>query len=122
MTGSSRLVVVLLADTEGHENMGRALHALLYARQAHDEGMDVELIFDGGGVEWAQRMPTDEHFKELYEDLVDRGVISAVCEFCAGAFDVKEELEAGHAPLHGEDNGHPNIGKRAAAGARIVTL
>lgn len=44
---SASLTLVLLADRSMHENMGRVMHALLYAKQA--VGLNVELVFDGGG-------------------------------------------------------------------------
>lgn len=116
------LTIILLSDKSTHENMGRALHALLYAKQAHAAGLDVELIFDGGGVEWAADFPNNEHFKEMYQELLDAGVVSGVCTFCAGAFDVAEELKALEATMIDEDNGHPNIGAKIAEGRQVITL
>lgn len=116
------LTIVLLADKSTHENMGRALHALLYAKQAHAAGVDVELIFDGGGVEWAAEFPTNEHFKSHYQELLDAGVVSGVCTFCAGAFKVTDELQAQDATFLDEEQGHPNIGAKIAAGRSVITL
>ena len=118
----NKLVVVLLAHRSDHENMGRALHALMFAKQAHGAGVDTELIFDGGGVEWAADMPNNEHFEEMYNELVDAGVIKGVCQFCAGAFEVEDELKQRGANMMDEDNGHPNIGKKIAAGEQVITL
>ncbi len=65
-----KILVVLLADASTHENMARALHALLYAKQAHEKGADTELIFDGGGVEWAAALGKKEHrLHALYDEL-----------------------------------------------------
>jgi len=117
------LTIVLLSDTTTHENLGRALHALLYAKQAREKGMDVELIFDGGGVEWAVEMAKKDHkLNGLYEELRASGVVKGVCGFCSAAFSVKDALlEAGDVFLE-EDNGHPNIGARIAEGRTIITL
>ena len=48
----SKLTVVLLADTETHENMGRAANAFEMVKEAKSSNMDVELIFDGAGTRW----------------------------------------------------------------------
>lgn len=116
------LTIVLLSDKSTHENMARALHALLYAKQVHTAGLDVELIFDGGGVEWAADFPNNENFKDLYKELLDEGVIAGVCTFCAGAFNVADELKKLDAILVDEDNGHPNIGAKIAKGRTVITL
>lgn len=117
-----KLLIVLLADTNGHENMARALHALLYALQAKAKGMDVELIFDGAGTEWAAKLPKHEHLKELYKQLLDKGVIKGVCSFCAAAFGVEEELKTLGSKFLNEENGHPNIGARIADGWETLVV
>ena len=122
MSEQKPVTIVLLADTSTHENEGRALHALLYAKQCHNAGLDTELIFDGGGVEWAAAFPSHEHFKAMYEELVTAGVIAGVCTFCAGAFGVADELAASKAVMLDEDAGHPDIGKKIAAGRTVITL
>lgn len=117
------LTIVLLADTTTHENMARALHAILYAKQAKAKGMDVELIFDGGGVEWAAALAKEDHkLHGLYEELRASGAVKGVCGFCSAAFAVKDALaEAGDVFLE-EDNGHPDIGARIAEGRTVITL
>lgn len=117
-----KFLIVLLADSSTHENMGRALHALLYAKQLHAKGRAVELIFDGGGAEWAAKFPTHEHFKLLYDDLLAKGVIKGVCSFCASAFHVDTELKALGANFISEDGGHPDIGARLADGWLPVVI
>ena len=117
-----KILVVLLADKNGHENMARALHALLYAQQAKDHGLTVELIFDGGGTEWAATFPRHEHFKPLYESLVASGVVKGVCAFCAKAFKVEDELKALGATFIAASAGHPDIGARLADGWDVITI
>lgn len=119
---NKKILIVLLADKSTHENAGRVLHALLYAKQARVAGLQVELIFDGGGVEWAAALPTHEHYKTLYRELLEGGVIQGVCSFCAGAFSVEDELKALGAEFISEDNGHPNIGKRIAEGWEALII
>ena len=117
-----KLLIVLLADKSTHENMGRALHALLYAKQAKAKGLEVELIFDGGGTEWAAEFPKNDHFKGLYQELLESGVIKGVCSFCAKAFNVEDELKVLGANFISEDNGHPDIGTRIAGGWETLVI
>ena len=118
----NKVLIVLLADKSTHENMARALHALLYAKQAHEAGLETRLIFDGGGVEWAVEYQKNDHFKDLHAELLEKGVISGVCQYCAGAFKVENELKELHATFIGEYNGHPNIGQKIAKGWQVITL
>lgn len=118
----NKLLIVLLSDDSNHENMARALHALLYATQAADAGMETKLIFDGGGTVWASKFAKDEHLNPLYESLIHKGVVEGVCAFCAGAFKVEDELKQLKSTLLNEDSGHPNIGKRIAEGWQVITL
>ncbi|PIR58957.1 MAG: hypothetical protein COU69_02775 [Candidatus Pacebacteria bacterium CG10_big_fil_rev_8_21_14_0_10_56_10] len=117
-----KLLIVLLADSNGHENLARALHALLYAKQAHAAGVSTKLIFDGGGTEWAAALPSHQHLRPLYQQLVEAGVIEGVCEFCAKAFEVYDQLKDGEVQLVSEDQGHPNIGAKLADGWQVMTL
>lgn len=118
-----KLYIVLLADKWSHENMARALHALLYANQAKEAGAQVELVFDGAGAEWPKVMAEPNHyFYPLYSKLLTAGVIAGVCRFCSKAFHVEDELKALGVNFIGEDAGHPNLGKKAAEGWQVITL
>ncbi len=119
---NKKILIVLLADKSTHENMARALHALLYAKQAKAKGLEAELIFDGGGTEWAAEFPKNEHFKKLHQELIDDGVIKGVCAFCAKAFKVEDELKALGANFISEDSGHPDIGARIADGWQVLII
>lgn len=119
----NKIIIVLLADKSTHENMGRALHALLYAKQAKAKGAEVELIFDGGGVEWPVEMSKKEnHLNDLYATLLNGGVIKGVCAFCANAFKVGNELKAIGANFLDDGGGHPDVGGRAARDWRILII
>jgi len=119
---NKKILIILLADKSTHENMGRALHALLYAKQVKAKGLEVELIFDGGGTEWAAEFPKNEHFKELHRELLEGGVIKGVCSFCAKAFKVEDELKALGADFISKDSSHPDIGARIADGWEVMII
>ena len=91
--GSKKLLIILLAGKEGHENLGRALHALLYAKQARDAGIETKVIFDGAGTEWALEMASEgNRLHALYAQLLEEEIILGVCQYCAKAFHVADEL------------------------------
>lgn len=118
-----KILIVLLADKWSHENVGRASHALLYAKQSLESGLKVKLIFDGGGTEWAAEMTKEtNHFYNLYKELTEKGVAFGVCKSCAKAFNVDEQLNVIKTPFSDEAPGHPNIGKYLASGWDVITL
>ena len=119
-----KVVVVLQAGRESHEGMARALHALLYAAELKEHGHDVVLLFDGAGTEWAEAMRTSEkkNMAQLYKRLDDLGVVEIVCDFCAGAFKVKESLVKESVPLTAEYQGHPSLAKYVDQGYQVIVL
>jgi hypothetical protein len=92
MLSMTKLTVVLLADAETHEAMGRAANAFELVKEAKQAKNDVELILDGAATRWA------------------------------GAFGVKEAVRAAGLPLVGEFDGHPSLAQRIAAGRQVVTF
>lgn len=120
----NKLTIVLLADSSSHENLGRVLHAMQYAKQARQEGMEAEIIFDGGGVEWPAKLADEDHkLHEMYSQMKEQDIIKGVCEFCADAFDVSDKLDKNGETFLDEDEGHPNIGKKIAQeDRRVITL
>ena len=119
-----KFVVILQAGTESHEGLARALHALLYSSELLGEGNEVVLIFDGAGTEWAAALRQADHkLHGRYQALVDAGVVEEICDFCAGAFEVKEELSADEsAPLLGGYEGHPSLAKWTNQGYAVIVL
>jgi hypothetical protein len=118
-------LVILQAGKESHEGMARAVHALLYARELHEHGHRVVLLFDGAGTEWADEWTDPESTNKLtpmYRELHELGITEIICDFCAGAFDVKERLSGRNITLTGEFNGHPSIAKWADRGYSIIVL
>ena len=100
--------VVILAGTEGHENLGRLVNGLETAREfAETDGDDVKLIFDGAGTQWIPELEDqDSDYHDLYSAVRDT---AAACGYCAGAFGVDGEVaDAGVATLDDHD-GHPSI-------------
>ncbi len=119
-----KFLIVLQADTDRHEGLARALHALLYAKELKEAGYPVALIFDGAGTGWAAKMgdPKNKLHKK-YMELKKLGVVEEICDFCSGAFKVKGKLkEMSVETLNGDYQGHPSLGKWVARGYEVIVL
>lgn len=128
VTGCSRLcgkkfAVILQADTDRHEGMARAVHALLYSLEMKRAGYPVVLIFDGAGTGWAEKLRDPKHpLHARYEEVKKAGVTEVVCDFCSGAFGVKDSLKKENAPFAAEFEGHPSILKWVKQGYKVIVL
>ena len=117
--------MILQAGKEGHEGSARAAHAFLYARELKEHGHEVVLIFDGAGTEWAEELsnPQSTSFlKSSYEVVKAQGIVEIICDYCAGAFKVKEPLIERQQPLVGEYEGHPSIARLVDEGYQLIVL
>ncbi len=122
---SGKYLIILQAGKETHEGMARAVHALLYSKELREHGHEVVLVFDGAGTEWVSEWTnpqTDDKLKVVYEELRKSGVIQVICDFCATAFKVKENLKTQGQTLTSEYQGHPSIAKWADQGYQIVVI
>lgn len=117
----ARISVVVLAGTESHADMGRVTNALSLVKEAEAAGDDVELVFDGAGVTWVPELADPEHdLHGLYSAVEDR--VAGACEFCAGAFGVREEVREAGVAFLSEFEGHPSLRSRVEEGYEVVTF
>ncbi|MCF7849425.1 MAG: DsrE family protein [Kiritimatiellales bacterium] len=121
---AGKVAIILQAGAETHEGLARALHAVLYSRELLEKGYDVALIFDGAGTGWANELRKPNHkLHEKFVAIQELGVVEEICDYCAEAFDVKDDLRARQvAFLNGEYEGHPSIAKWIAKGYQIIVL
>ncbi len=116
-----KVAIVVLADTETHEDMARVHNALLVAKEFKEAKDDIKLIFDGAGTRWIVELSKPDHmFHELFESLKDKS--TGACSFCAGAFGVKESAIESSIPLMEEYEGHPSFRELLAQGYQIITF
>jgi hypothetical protein len=111
---------VILADTEGHENLGRIVNDLGTAKefvQNHEDS--VEVIFDGAGTEWIPEIadPGSDQY-ELFAAVRNEAV---ACAYCAEAFGVKEEVTEANVDTRTENDGHSSIRSLVADGYEVIT-
>lgn len=120
-----KYLVILQAGMETHEGMARAVHALLYSKELKEHGHKVILVFDGAGTEWVNEWSTAtsaHQLKPMYEELKKSGITQVICDFCATAFKVKENLAKEKVETTSEYAGHPSIAKWVDKGYQIIVL
>ena len=117
----TKATVIILAGTEGHDNLGRVANGLQAAKEfVETDGDDVELIFDGAGTQWVPELEDEDHdYHGLYMAVKDD---TSVCDYCSGAFGVEDAVaDAGLVTLDDHD-GHPSIRSLVDEGHEIITF
>lgn len=117
----AKVAIVVLADTETHEGLGRVVNALEAVKEFKEAKDDVKLVFDGAGTKWIGELSNPAHkAKGLFDAVKDR--IAGACEFCAGAFGVTESVTACGVSLVGEYDGHPSFKQLVDQGYQVITF
>ena len=117
----NRVAIIVLADRETHEGLGRVANALEAVKEFKEAGDEVVLIFDGAGTTWVGELSRKEHLlNPLFEAVRDR--VSGVCSFCADAFGVKEEVKNSGISFLGEYDGHPSFRRLISEGYQVITF
>lgn len=118
-----KFLIVLQAGKETHEGLAWAYHALLYCKDFLEKGHGAKLVFDGAGTEWVAELMKPEHkLHPLFKEIQGKGAIDAICDFCAGAFGVKDQAQKSGIAMGSEFQGHPSIAKYVAEGYQFLTL
>lgn len=129
MNPMEKIAIILLSDTTTEEDLGRALHAFIYAKELSENGNEVRVILDGAGVKWIAKILSDEKnvasqaFRNLKMGVYSGTVSTSACKYCSNAFQVSEaDVEKAGLDITSEYNGHPNIAALIKDGFRIITL
>ncbi len=116
-----KVAVVLLADTNTPEAMGRMANALMVVRELKESGEDVRLILDGAGVKWVSHwLDQDSQYGALFLEVRDR--LAGVCRYCANAYGVAQRIEAAGFPFADQYKQHPSFRAMIAEGYQIITF
>ena len=117
----TKAAVLILADTDGHANLGRVVNGLETAREfAEADGDEVELIFDGAGTQWIPELEDeDSDLHDLYRAV--RNDASA-CDYCAGAFGVDDAVNDAGVVRLGDNGGHPSVRSLVEDGYEVITF
>jgi hypothetical protein len=117
----AKVAIVLLADTETHEALGRMANALTTATDFKEAGDESTIIFDGAGTKWVAELSKPDHqYHEVFESVKDQ--VAGACSYCSSAFGVKEEVEASGVPPLEEHEGHPSLQKLVSQDYQVITF
>jgi hypothetical protein len=117
----AKISIFILAGPGSEEGLGRVAHALVAAKELHERGHTVEVIFDGAATRWVPELLREgSRLEPLFQAV--RGQIAGACGHCAGAFGVKDRLAEAQVPALEEFEGHPSVATRIAAGFQILTF
>lgn len=117
----SKIGIVVLADTETLGDLGRIASALTAAKEFKEAGDEVTVIFDGAGTKWVPELADPGHrLNGDYQEVKDS--IAGACDYCAGAFGVKEKIKKTDLPLLEEYSGHPSLQRLVSAGYQVITF
>jgi hypothetical protein len=117
----AKAAVIVLAGTDGHENLGRLVNGLETAREfAETDGDEVELIFDGAGTQWVPELEDEESdHHELYRTVREN---TSVCDYCSGAFGVEDAVADANVVTLDDHDGHPSIRSLVDDDYEIITF
>ncbi len=116
-----KVAIVVLADTDTGEALGRVVNAMEAVKEFKEAGDEVQLIFDGAASKWVGELSKPDHpYHALYESVRDR--LTGVCEYCANAFGVTEAVKSNNAPMASDYEGHPSFRKLLLDGYQVITF
>lgn len=117
----TKAALVVLADTEAGDGLGRVVNAMVTAKELKASGDEVALLFDGAGTKWVPALSEGEHrYHSLFEDVRDRVV--GACAYCAKAFGVTDGVEAAEVALLDDFEEHPSLRSYLADGYHVITF
>jgi hypothetical protein len=116
-----KIAIVVLADTETHGDLGRAVNALEVAKEFKEAGDEVAIVFDGAGTKWVPALDDPSHKRhELWLEVKD--VVDGACAFCSAAFGAKSGVQASGIALLADYDQHPSVRGYVQRGFSVLTF
>ena len=116
-----KAAIILFADTDRPEGLGRVANALTSAREFKEAGDEIVVVFDGAGVKWVPELADEDHkYHGLLEEV--RDVVAGACVYCSRAYGVTDQVEAAGISFLDEFRGHPSIRALVAGGHEVITF
>ena len=117
----SKAAVVILADTDTKEALGRVVNGLQVVKEFKEAGDEAIAVFDGAGTRWVPKLADKGHkYHELFASVQDE--IAGACEYCAEAFGVTDEVKRTGVEFLGDFEGHPSIRELINSGYQVLTF
>lgn len=116
-----KVAMIVLADDESHEGLGRVVNAMVATRELKEAGDDVKLIFDGGGTVWPGALAKGDHAAHSLWDAVS-DVVAGACSYCADAFEATHGVEDAGVKLLDEYHRHPSFRGLLQDSYQVITF
>ncbi len=116
-----KVALVVLADNEAHEGLGRVVNALMASREISEGGDEVKMIFDGGGTVWPGVLSKEDHPAHPLWEAV-RHLVAGACSYCADAFEATQGVEEAGVKLLDEYKRHPSFRTLLHDGYQVITF
>lgn len=116
----AKVAIVLLADTETHEALGRTANALTAATGFREAGDEPTIVFDGAGIKWvAELSKPNSQSPEVFDSKIKSPVLTATAPRLSPS---KKEVEASGIPLLEEHEGYQSLQKLVSQDYRVITF
>lgn len=115
-----KVAVIVLADTETHEDLARVVNAMVTVQECKEAGDDVQLVFDGAGTRWPGALVAEDHkAHKLWASVED--TVAGACSYCADAFEATHDVEDAGVKLLDEYKRHPSVRGLLAEDFKVLT-
>lgn len=118
---STKVAIIVFADSESHADMGRISNSMEIANEFNEAGDEAKLLFDGAGVTWPGKLSDDKHPLHQSFEKVKSHILGA-CAFCSKAFKAEEGVKKSGIPFLEDYNGHPSVHGLVKDGYQIITV
>ncbi len=117
----NKVAIVILADTQSEEGLGRAYNALMTAKEFHAAGDGVRVYLDGAGTRWPAALEQPDHIAHsLYLDV--KGLIAGACGGCASVFGATTGAQAAQVALLDEFGSGVSYRDMLEQGYQVITF
>lgn len=115
-----KVVLFIFSTLEEAGGLSRVYRALSGAKELHESGVEVAVVFDGSGTEALAAMSEPSHrLHQLLEDIHPQ--VAGACRYCAQSHSVKPQIEAAKFPLLGDYHGHASLAMYVMDGYQVIT-
>ena len=122
-----KVIIGVFNPGETAADNGLMIHALRLANELEDAGADFEVVFEGQGVGWIERMcnrtedshPFDKHYGHYFDAIRDH---VKACNMCCIRFNATEAVQAAGIPIIGEGKDHIDIGRYVLEGYQVINF
>ena len=115
-----KVAILIYSDVGGAEANGRIMNALESAKEFKENGDPFTLIFDGAGTRWVPALEDPSHNLHSLYQTVKSDI--KVCDYCAEAFDVHDEVTKYNVDVVTEYDGHVSLRSLYADGYDVISV